>query len=60
MTFALTCRHCDEVILGADEDDLVAHVQAHAASHAEPQALTKEHILRRYRRLQDRQPHENA
>jgi hypothetical protein len=34
MTYKLTCRHCQETIIGSDEDDLVVQVQAHVAAHA--------------------------
>lgn len=33
MTLRLTCKRCDEVITGEDEDQLAAAVEAHVRSH---------------------------
>lgn len=33
MTISTICKRCREPIIAADEDDLVAQVQAHARDH---------------------------
>lgn len=57
MALSLTCKRCHEVVTGADEDELVALVQAHVRGHNNPgdrdHNVSREHILTRLRR-QDR------
>lgn len=57
MALSLTCKRCHEVIAGADEDELVALVQAHVRGHNNPGGrdhnVSREHIFARLRR-QDR------
>ena len=59
MTLNLTCKRCDEVLAGETEDELVARVQAHVRSHArdhgQDHAPTRDQILRRLAREQNRQ-----
>lgn len=54
MDLSLTCKRCHEVITGADEDELVALVQAHVGGHNNPGGrdhnVSREHILARLRR----------
>ena len=50
----MTCKHCRTEINGADEDELVDNVQAHATTHPGGRLLSQEHILSRLHRLQDR------
>jgi hypothetical protein len=51
MTLSLTCKHCDEVLTGDDEDGLVARVQTHVRGHARDygrgHAVSREQILAR-------------
>lgn len=54
MKQTMTCKHCGEAITADTEDSLVEQVQAHAATHDGKQ-LTREHILQRLHRLQDRE-----
>ena len=42
MALSLTCKNCDEVLTGADEDELVAVVQAHIGAHARDHGATHE------------------
>ncbi len=58
MSINMTCRHCGEVIEADNEDDLVTGVQGHARSHEGGPAMTREHILARFHRLQSREHHE--
>ncbi len=57
MALSLTCKRCYEVITDADDDELVALVQAHVRGHNNPGGrdhnVSREHILARLRR-QDR------
>lgn len=53
----MNCRHCRIEISGADEDELVENVQARASTHSGGTPLSREHILSRLHRLQDRDPH---
>jgi hypothetical protein len=54
MTVNLTCRYCNDVIAGDDEDDLVSRVRAHVRAHARDQGreheVSREQILARLRR----------
>ena len=51
MTIRATCPRCDTVITAADEDDLVAKVQAHARDdHGFTRVLPRKHILAVFRR----------
>ena len=54
MTLSLTCKHCDEVITGDGEDELVArvqtHVRGHARGHRRGHAVSREQILARLHR----------
>ena len=58
MALSLTCKRCQEVITGADEDELVARVQAHVGGHGNPGGrdhnVSREHILARLRRQNGR------
>jgi hypothetical protein len=42
---SMTCGPCGTVITAADEDQLVARVQAHARDHDGTPELSREHIL---------------
>jgi hypothetical protein len=57
MTLSLSCKHCDEVITGDDEDELVArvqtHVRTHSRLHGRSHAVSREQVLARLHR-QDR------
>jgi hypothetical protein len=55
MSLTMTCRHCDAVINAENEDTLVERVQAHALTHDGRAPLTRDHILRRFYRLQARE-----
>ncbi len=54
MSLSLTCKRCDVVITGEDEDELVAKVQAHVLGHARQHdrdhSVSREHVLARLRR----------
>ncbi len=48
MTVSVTCTRCHELITAADEDQLVAQVQAHARDHGGAHGThvpTRERIL---------------
>jgi hypothetical protein len=45
MSISMTCGPCGTVITAADEDQLVARVQAHAREHDGTPDLSREHIL---------------
>jgi nucleotidyltransferase/DNA polymerase involved in DNA repair len=48
MTLATTCKRCRQPIVAADEDELVAQVQAHARDHGGAHGThvpTRDHIL---------------
>jgi hypothetical protein len=49
----MTCRYCNEVLAGDDEDDLVirvrAHVRTHARDHGREHDVSREEILARLR-----------
>jgi len=51
MSFTMTCRHSDTEVSADDEDEFVAAVQAHIASHDPIHIPSRDHILKRYRRL---------
>lgn len=57
MTLSLTCKRCQEVITGDDEDELVtrvqAHVRGHSRLHGRFHAVSQEQVLARLHR-QDR------
>ena len=56
MTLSLTCNSCNEAITGADEDELVARVQAHVREHSRlhgvSHTLSRDQVLARLRRQQ--------
>ena len=55
MTLKMKCPRCDTVITAADEDDLVARVQAHARNdHGLQHTLPRKHILANLR-VRDRE-----
>ncbi len=48
MTISIPCKRCKEIITAADEDDLVAQVEAHARHHGAARGKhvpTRERIL---------------
>jgi predicted small metal-binding protein len=48
MTASLTCPRCNAVVTAHDEDELVAHVQAHVRdAHNAAHSPSREHILAR-------------
>jgi hypothetical protein len=53
MTLSLTCKRCNEVITGHDEDELVTRVQTHVRLHTRLHAVSREQVLARLHR-QDR------
>lgn len=56
MTVSLTCPRCNTVITADDEDQLVAHVQAHVRDdHEASHSPSREHVLARLHR-RDRTP----
>jgi hypothetical protein len=57
MTLTMTCKHCDEMLTAEDEDGLVELVQTHARAHGDKPPLSRDHILARFHRIQDRQQH---
>ena len=74
MPVSLTCTNCGEAMVAADEDALVAVVQAHVQGHVDAQAqqaghqpgqpghaghrISREHVLRRLRRQSDQAGHQ--
>jgi len=54
MSLSLTCKRCNEPITGEDEDELVARVQAHVATHSRLHGrfhqVSREQVLARLRR----------
>lgn len=54
MSVRLTCKHCRVTIEGGSEDELVVRVQEHTHTHERDPGLTREHILRRLHRNEDR------
>lgn len=63
MTLTLTCTRCQQDITGADEDDLVTHVQDHVAGHGgdlgrdhgHSHQISRDQVLRRLRRQQSKE-----
>lgn len=57
MTISMPCKRCREMIVAADEDDLVAQVEAHARDHGGARGThvpSRERILAHLRRKDPR------
>ncbi|MEV5530200.1 hypothetical protein [Streptomyces prunicolor] len=59
MTLSLTCNHCKLAITGEDEDELVVNVQEHVGEHSRAHGVshvvTREQVLHRLRRQQEKE-----
>jgi hypothetical protein len=56
MSLNVTCRHCNITITAPDETTLVEKVQQHAGTHERPHEPTREQVLARLWRQEERSP----